>query len=77
MGHAADALLPSNWALSGGWGPEDPHASEYALLNPSEAFAEAWTEMLIGDAKKFERWAPHQADAVKTVLRKLGRAKVT
>lgn len=70
VGHALEEAAGAGWMHQAGWGAEQPSASEYAASgNPSEQFAEAFVQLVAGDAKGFYEHASKQARVVAQALR--------
>jgi len=73
IGHALEEKAPEGWMHKDGWGFDQPAASMYPAGNHSEQFAEAFVELLTGDAKGFHKHAPEQAKLVSELMRSVSK----
>ena len=72
IGHALEELAPDGWQSSEGWGHGQPSASHYAASgDPSEQFAEAFVQLVAGDAIRFHQHAQNQARGVTEAMNAL------
>jgi hypothetical protein len=74
VGHGLEHFMPDGWITAPHWNDNTAKtASQYGAHNAAEALAEGFTELIGGDSKAFEKWAPEQVADIRYAIDKATR----